>query len=81
MTKPLPRWIMHRYSVLWNKFSSKEFSHKDANSALSKDSMTSIVLSGLRLNGWLEIRLDPHDARKRLYKLKSPEEAVKEMAG
>jgi len=30
--------------------------------------------------GWLEIKLDPTDSRRRLYKLISPEEVVKEIA-
>lgn len=29
--------------------------------------------------GWLEMKLSPEDARKRIYKLKSPEQTVKEM--
>ena len=79
MTKPLPKWIMYRYSVLWNKFGDKEFSHNDAFKTLNKDKMVSITLSELRQNGWLEMKLDPNDARKRVYKLKSPDQAIKEM--
>lgn len=79
MTKPLPKWIMYRYSVLWNKFGDKEFGHNDAFKVLNKDKMLSIVLSELRQNGWLEMKLDPKDARKRIYKLKNPEQIVKEM--
>ncbi|MBU1201771.1 MAG: SAM-dependent DNA methyltransferase, partial [Nanoarchaeota archaeon] len=79
MTKPLPKWIMQRYSTLWNKFKDKEFSHTDAFKTLNKDKMISIALSELRQFGWLEMKLDPNDARKRVYKLKSPEQAVKEM--
>jgi len=40
---------------------------------------TSIVLSRLKKFGWLDLTLDPEDSRKRLYKLKDPAEAVKEM--
>lgn len=79
MTKPLPKWIMQRYSALWNKFKDKEFNHEEAFKTLDKDKMLSIVLSELRQAGWLEMKLDPDDARKRIYKLKSPEQAVKEM--
>jgi len=79
MTKPLPKWIMYRYSILWNKFSDKDFSHSDALKVLNKDKMLSIVLSELRQNDWLEMKLDPKDARKRLYKLKFPDQAIKEM--
>jgi len=79
MAKPLPKWIMQRYSALWNKFKDKEFNHEEAFKTLNKDKMLSIVLSELRQAGWLEMKLDPDDARKRIYKLKSPEQAVKEM--
>ena len=80
MSKPLPKWIMKKYSMLWNKFRDREFNHSAAFEELKEDSMTSIALSELRKNGWLEIKLDPSDARKRLYRLKSPEAAVREMA-
>jgi len=42
--------------------------------------MISIILSDLKKAGWLEVRLDPNDSRKRLYKLISPEDALKEIA-
>jgi hypothetical protein len=79
MTTPLPKWIMYRYSVLWNKFGDKEFNHNDAFKVLNKDKMLSIVLSELRQNGWLEMKLDQKDARKRVYILKDPLQAIKEM--
>lgn len=41
--------------------------------------MVGVILSEMRKAGWLEIRLDPNDARKRLYKLKAPEDVVKEI--
>lgn len=79
MTKPLPKWIMYRYSTLWNKFKDKEFSHSSAFKILNKDKMLSIVLSELKNNGWLEMKLDPKDARKRIYKLNNPEQIIKEI--
>ncbi|MBW2965461.1 hypothetical protein KY363_08445 [Candidatus Woesearchaeota archaeon] len=54
MAKPLPKWIMKKYALLWNRHASKEFNHA--------------------------VRLDPEDSRKRTYTLKSPEQAIKEMA-
>jgi len=42
--------------------------------------MISIILSDLKKAGWLEVRLDPNDSRKRLYKLIGPEDALKEIA-
>ena len=81
MVEPLPRWIMKRYSILWNKFKDKEFTHKKATEALKeKDKrVVSLCLSDIKKYGWLEVRLNPEDSRIRLYKLKGPEEAVKEM--
>lgn len=79
MTKPMPKWITYRYSVLWKKFADKKFNHDDAFRVLDKDKMLSIVLSELRQAGWLEMELDPDDARKRKYKLKNPELIIKEM--
>ncbi|MBI5229625.1 hypothetical protein HY991_05925 [Candidatus Micrarchaeota archaeon] len=79
MTEPLPKWIMRRYSLLWNAFGDKEFSREDAFKAWNNDSMANVVLSALRRAGWLEVDFDPGDARKRVYRLKSPEESVREM--
>ncbi len=81
MVEPLPKWLMQRYSLLWVKFKDKEFNHEQATQTLPDDErMVSVILSEMRKVGWLEMRLDPEDARKRLYKLKSPEEVVKEIA-
>jgi hypothetical protein len=81
MIEPLPRWIMIRYSTLWNTFRSKEFTHKQATEALKEkdERVVSLCISDIKKYGWLEARLNPKDSRIRLYKLKSPEEAVKEM--
>ena len=79
MTEPLPKWIMQRYSALWNKFKDKEFNHEEAFKTLNRDKMLSIVLSELRQAGWLEMKLSTEDSRKRNYKLKSPEQSVKEI--
>jgi len=35
-----------------------------------------MVLSELRKAGWLELMIDPQDARKRIYHLKTPEDVV-----
>ena len=81
MVEPLPRWIMKRYSTLWNKFGSKEFTHKQATEALKeKDGrVVSLCISDLKKYGWLKAKFDSQDSRIRIYKLKGPEEAVKEM--
>jgi len=75
---PLPKWIMKHYSKLWSKFKDKQFTHQQAEDLL-KITTTSIVLSRLKKYEWLELTLDPEDSRKRLYNLKDPAEAVKEL--
>ena len=74
MTQPLPRWIMKRYSILWNNFKNKEFTHKKATEALKEkdERVVSLCLSDIKKYGWLEVRLNPEDSRIRLYKLKGP---------
>jgi len=44
-----------------------------------KDRLVSVILSELKRHGWLTIKLHPEDSRKRIYQLKNPEEATKEM--
>ncbi|MBW2966868.1 hypothetical protein KY362_00110 [Candidatus Woesearchaeota archaeon] len=77
MTRPLPKWIMQKYAVLWAGLKGKEFDHIQAARIVPEN--TSAVLSLLRKAGWLEARLDDSDSRKRLYRLKSPEQAVQDL--
>nr|MBA4404792.1 hypothetical protein [Nanoarchaeum sp.] len=79
MALPLPKWIMQRYSILWNTFQDKEFDHDAASNVLNNEKTVSIAISKLKKNNWLEIKLDETDGRKRVYKLKSPEQAITEM--
>lgn len=81
MVEPLPKWLMQHYSLLWVKFKNKEFNHEQATKTLPDDErMVSAILSKIRKDGWLEIRLNPNDARKGLYELKTLEDVVKEIA-
>jgi hypothetical protein len=71
---------MKRYSLLWRKFGEKEFSHQEACRLLQDDrDFVSLILSDLKKAQWLGVRINPQDSRKRLYRLISPEEAVKGM--
>ena len=81
MIEPLPKWIMMRYSKLWEKFRSHPFSHDQAVKFLKdKEQVVSVFLSDLRKAGWLEVTLSEKDTRHRFYKLKSPVEAVSSIA-
>ena len=78
MAEPVPRWLMDRYSLLYQKYKDKSFTFQDAMKTIKENDKVymSMVLSELRKSGWLEIKIDPEDARKRIYNLNTPEEVV-----
>ncbi|MEM3556080.1 MAG: class I SAM-dependent DNA methyltransferase [Candidatus Micrarchaeia archaeon] len=74
----LPRWLKNRYSILWEAFKDSEFRLEDAAHVLemkNKDKRADVpvFLSELRKAGFLEIKADPADARRSIYKLKAEE--------
>jgi len=79
MAEPLPKWIMKHYSTLWREFKNKEFIYEDASKTLNEKKMMSLILSELKKSGWLNVKLDPEDSRKRIYQLKNPNEVINEM--
>lgn len=80
-TVPLPRWLMKRYSLLWSKVNDKSFDYKTVKNILNeKEEIITVVLSELKKYGWLEVAKNPRDSRKKIYHLKQPERAVKEIA-
>ena len=78
----MPKWIQQRYAVLWSIKRDKSFNHVEAMKILGeKESiLISVFISELKKAGWIESQLNPDDARKRLYSLKSPEEIFLNMA-
>lgn len=78
MVNHLPEWMMKRYAKLWSKFKDKEFMKSDAEKVISEDKSLPVLLSELRKSGWLEMRMSEEDARKTVYKLKNPSEAIME---
>ncbi len=76
-----PAWLVKRYMRLWNKFKDKTFSFEEAKNTLKEDNkFLSVVLSEMKKEDWLTLELDPEDARKRLYKLRSLEEVMNKTA-
>lgn len=70
---------MQRYAKLWEKFKEKEFGKEEAEKVLKGDNSLAVFLSDLRKAGWIEIKIHPEDARKTIYKLKNPSEAILEL--
>jgi DNA-binding MarR family transcriptional regulator len=78
MTKPLPAWEMKNYSLLWKKFKGKEFTNKEAQNCLNLEDphTVSVLFYNLNKKGWIIIKRDTKDQRKKIYQLKKPEEVV-----
>lgn len=77
MEKLLPKWLMKRYLFLLGELKAskkREFDFDFAKKTLSKmgssPKMVPLFLSELRKAGWLEVKLDPDDARKRVYTIR-----------
>lgn len=79
-TIKLPKWLEDRHSLLWNAFKDSEFRMEDATKILEdsgeKEGIT-VVLSDLRKANWVNVEMDPQDARKKIYRLKSKQEIIK----
>jgi hypothetical protein len=82
MSEALPKWVMERYAKLWDKFGSKSFSHEQASEfpKEAKPTTLSLVIQELKNAGWVTVTFNPKDKRIRMYKLKDPNQAIKEMA-
>ncbi len=76
MVKHLPEWIMKRYAKLWSKFKEEDFTKSEAEKVIKGDSSLPVLLSELRKAGWLEMKMSQDDARKTIYNLKNPAEAI-----
>ncbi len=81
----LPKWLENRYKILAGVFKDSEFSFEEAATTLrdasdihDSEEQVNVALSQLRKNHLLEVKLNPEDARKRIYKLLSVEESLVE---
>lgn len=86
MDKDVPSWIGRRYEILWKAFGGSTFRFEDAAKVLmdkNKDAweQVPVFLSELRRAGLLLVESDVRDARQKLYRLKSGDEAFGETLG
>ena len=80
----LPDWLERRYDLLLKEFGDRSFGFEDAARVLmdrNRDAWEQVpnFLSELRKAGWIFVESDARDARLKVYRLKSREEAVKEV--
>jgi len=86
MSKDIPSWVGRRYEILWEAFGGSTFRFEDAAKVLmerNKDAweQVPVFLSELRKAGLLFVESDVRDARQKLYRLRSRDEAFKETLG
>ena len=72
----LPEWLEKRYNILWNSFKDRDFTREELVRVLQEKSgddekTAGVIISELNKEGCLKIKLDPNDARKRLYRLEN----------
>ena len=71
------KWVIIKYSELWNKKKSQEFTLDECAKLLRQQkAVAAVILSQFRKAGWLTVQFDPKDSRKRIYHLKEPEEMI-----
>ena len=75
MLQYLPKWILRRGKVLWEKFGDRKFTFDQAKDILEDDDsrMVAVVLSELKRSGWLNISSKPDNARIKMYSFSHPE--------
>ena len=78
MTHTLPAWEMKNYSLLWKKFKDKEFTNKEAQNCLKLEDphTVSVLFYNLNKKGWINIKRNSNDQRKKIYHLIDPENAI-----
>jgi type I restriction enzyme M protein len=78
-----PRWLKNKYDLLWNEFGEQPFTFEEATHVFEKNQDNKkdvpVFLSKLRKSGSLTVEMDPLDARRRIYSLKSQQEMINDL--
>ncbi len=79
----LADWLKKRYDSLWEAFETDAFRVEDALRVLEDRfqddrEQVNVILSELRKAGYLSVKPDPEDRRKKIYSLKDKKEIIKE---
>jgi hypothetical protein len=81
MAKAIPKWVQERLSKLWKKFGEKEMTYEQIEDALKPDEKSTIgvFINELRKAGWVEVKLNQEDMRRRIYILNEPNKILLEI--
>ena len=80
----IPRWLKKRFDALWKTFQDNPFRFEEAVRVLEEklhdsENQVNVFLAELRKRGWLNVKPDPEDARKKIYSLKSEQEIISQI--
>lgn len=81
MANAIPKWVQERLSKIWKEYNGKEMTYEMIEKILSLDDKNtiSVFLNELKKSGWIKVKLDQNDARKRVYLIKQPNEVMMEI--
>lgn len=77
---PVPKWLQVRYGQLWDKFAHTSFTIEQAREVLDETrEVVTVILSRLRKSGWLAVKFDNEDFRRRHYQLINPSDLFRKI--
>lgn len=77
MADPIPKYLQISVALLYKQFKTDDFTFQDAVTILKKDARyTGQILSHLRKAGWISIRNDMFDQRKKFYRINKFDEIM-----
>ena len=81
MAKAIPKWVQERLSKLWKEYDGREMSYEKIEILLKPDEKNTInvFLSELKKAGWVDVKPNEKDLRKKIYTLKEPNKIMAEI--
>lgn len=82
MAKAIPKWVQERLSKIWRESEQEDLTYEQIEKILKPDEKTtiSVFLNELRKAGWMDVKIDEVDARKRIYNIKEPNKILMEIS-
>lgn len=69
----LPTWMLRRHLLIWKQKKDTPITFKECKELLRDDAkVIAVFLSNLNRMGWIDVKKDSKDARRRLYIFHNP---------
>jgi len=81
MANAIPKWVQERVSKLWKEHDNGEMTYEKIETILKPDERNTInvFLSELKKAGWINIKPNKEDLRKKIYILNEPNKIMAEI--